>query len=341
MKIAYLILTIVFCAAAGFGQGAIVAESARPVERTVKSAPYSAEAISTTVQQMADGTKVTRTTTSRIYRDSEGRYRREDMPKEMGVGGAVIEVPESISITDPIAGFRYQLNSKKNIAVQSAIRPGGAGGGGGSFGAVGSGTSVNTGIREGNPTIRTETTGGAGGGGVMMARSTAPASGDAGAGGGGGSVRMVQAPAPAAGGAGGAIITRSEGPAGGAMGPMAGGAKRDVKTESLGTKTIEGVEVEGTRTTTTIPAGSMGNDHPIETVYERWFSKELGVTVLSRSTNPSFGEQTYRMTKISRDNPPISLFSPPADYTIVNESQAQPTMSPRVSPAAPTKKPEN
>lgn len=356
MKITYLVLTLVLCTAAGHAQRAIVAEGSRPVERTMKNAPYSADAISTSVQQLADGSKVTRTTNSRIYRDSEGRYRREDMPKEMGVGGALIEVPESISITDPVAGVRYQLNSKKNIAVQSKI---GSGGAGGTFGAVGSGTSVTTGIREGTPTIRTETTGGggsirmvrppesssgevraSGGERVMIARPTDPASGEVRATTGGERVMVARpaAPGPGGAGAGGAIITRSEGPT---VGGMVGGAKRDVKTENLGTKTIEGVEVEGTRTTTTIPTGSMGNDHPIETVYERWYSKELGVTVLSRSTNPSFGEQTYRMINISRENPPLSLFAPPAGYTIVNEAETQPTLSPRTPSSAPTKKPEN
>ena len=34
----------------------------------------------------------------------------------------------------------------------------------------------------------------------------------------------------------------------------------DAKTESLGSKTIDGISVTGTKTTTTIPSGTIGND---------------------------------------------------------------------------------
>jgi hypothetical protein len=36
------------------------------------------------------------------------------------------------------------------------------------------------------------------------------------------------------------------------------------RTENLGTQNIEGVEAEGTRTVTTIPADAIGNERPIE-----------------------------------------------------------------------------
>src|SRR5262245_35849591 len=52
------------------------------------------------------------------------------------------------------------------------------------------------------------------------------------------------------------------------------------KTESLGQQKIEGVTVEGTRTTITIPAGAIGNERALETVHERWFSRELRIVVL-------------------------------------------------------------
>ena len=44
-----------------------------------------------------------------------------------------------------------------------------------------------------------------------------------------------------------------------------------LSTESLGDKTIEGIELEGKRTTTTFPAGgSMGNDRPVKVITEEW-----------------------------------------------------------------------
>ena len=77
---------------------------------------------------------------------------------------------------------------------------------------------------------------------------------------------------------------------------------------SLGTRVIEGLTVEGTRTTLTIPAGAIGNERPITGVSERWFSPELRIVVLSRRTDPRFGETTYRLTKIRRAEPPTALF---------------------------------
>ena len=83
------------------------------------------------------------------------------------------------------------------------------------------------------------------------------------------------------------------------------------REESLGTRTIEGLVCEGTRKTTTIPAGAIGNERPMTTVTERWFSHELQLLVLSRVTDPRFGETTYRLTKIVRAEPPASLFEAP------------------------------
>jgi len=88
------------------------------------------------------------------------------------------------------------------------------------------------------------------------------------------------------------------------------------RTEPLGTSVIEGVQAEGTRTVVTIPAGTIGNQAPIEMVSERWFSPELGVVVMSRRTDPRFGETTYRLQNIARGEPSPELFQVPADYTV-------------------------
>ena len=95
-----------------------------------------------------------------------------------------------------------------------------------------------------------------------------------------------------------------------------GGPERNGKTESLGKQTIEGVEAEGTRNTTTIPAGEIGNERPVEIVFERWYSPELQTVVMTRHTDPRFGETIYRLTNISRDEPARSLFEVPANYTV-------------------------
>jgi hypothetical protein len=88
------------------------------------------------------------------------------------------------------------------------------------------------------------------------------------------------------------------------------------KVEPLGKQFIEGVEAEGTRTTFMIPPGQIGNELPINIVSERWLSPELKVLVMSRQSDPRFGETTYRLTNISRGEPSPSLFEIPSDFTV-------------------------
>jgi hypothetical protein len=94
----------------------------------------------------------------------------------------------------------------------------------------------------------------------------------------------------------------------------------DVKTESLGTQTIEGVQAEGTRRTFTIPAGKFGNDQPIQIVSESWYSPDLQTIVMSKHSDPRMGEHVYKLTSINRSEPAKSLFEVPADYTVTEKS---------------------
>jgi hypothetical protein len=87
-------------------------------------------------------------------------------------------------------------------------------------------------------------------------------------------------------------------------------------TESLGSRDFDGVRADGKRTTHTIPAGAIGNEKPIAIVSERWFSPELNVVVMSRTSDPRSGETVYRLTDIKRGEPPPELFRVPADYKI-------------------------
>ncbi|MBO0797586.1 MAG: hypothetical protein J2P31_02080, partial [Blastocatellia bacterium] len=83
------------------------------------------------------------------------------------------------------------------------------------------------------------------------------------------------------------------------------------------------VEAECTQTTCTIPEGTMGNEKPIEYSQERWFSQELHMYVMTKSSDPRSGESTQRVTNINRDEPDASLFQPPADYTIRETSMGK------------------
>jgi hypothetical protein len=92
-------------------------------------------------------------------------------------------------------------------------------------------------------------------------------------------------------------------------------------TEELGSQTMEGVLVNGVRTTHTIPAGQIGNDLPITIVTEVWTSPDLKTVVYSKRNDPRMGEQTFRLTNIVRTEPSPSLFTVPADFKIADGPQ--------------------
>jgi hypothetical protein len=92
-------------------------------------------------------------------------------------------------------------------------------------------------------------------------------------------------------------------------------------TENLGSQTMEGVLVNGLRTTRTIPAGEIGNDKPINIVTEVWTSPDLKTIVYSKRSDPRMGEQTFQLTNIVRTEPESSLFTVPPDFTIVDGPQ--------------------
>ena len=94
----------------------------------------------------------------------------------------------------------------------------------------------------------------------------------------------------------------------------------EVSTESLGTQVIEGVSVEGTKLTRTFAVGAIGNDRPIVSLTESWFSPELKVVVLSKTSDPRMGESTMKLQNIDRSEPDPALFQIPPDYQVVDEN---------------------
>ena len=110
-----------------------------------------------------------------------------------------------------------------------------------------------------------------------------------------------------------------------AGGPPAGTSRprvQQTQNEPLGTQVMEGVVVEGTRWTTVYEAGSVGNDRPITATHETWRSQQLKVVVLTKTEDPRSGESVTRLTNISLSEPDAALFQPPADYKIVNDTEA-------------------
>jgi len=217
----------------------------------VKGAPYSAQAVNETVRVLADGNRITNSNSQTLYRDSQGRERREQVS-----GGTV----RSIHISDPVEGVSYTLEPQSKIARKNSSQKvitftSDAGGGGGT------------------PSV-----------GYAFTTSSSSASGE----------RFEVE--------GGQVNALSK-----AM---------ESKEEKLPSQTIEGVFAEGTRTTMTLPAGSIGNEQPIVTVNERWYSPELKVVVMTTRSDPRSGTTTYKLTNINRSEPATTLFQVPPDYTV-------------------------
>jgi hypothetical protein len=94
-----------------------------------------------------------------------------------------------------------------------------------------------------------------------------------------------------------------------------------INTEDLGAKTMEGILVNGVRTTRTIPAGEIGNENPITITTEVWTSPDLKTVIYSKRNDPRIGEQTFKLTNIVRAEPDGSLFTVPADFKVVDGPQ--------------------
>jgi TonB family protein len=106
--------------------------------------------------------------------------------------------------------------------------------------------------------------------------------------------------------------------------------RMNVNRESLGKQMIEGVECEGTRMVSTIPAGQIGNERPIEIINERWYSPELQVTVMTKQSDPRYGETIFRLAGLTRAEPDEYLFKVPSEYTIKDENFGFKVMEERV-----------
>lgn len=202
------------------------------VAEPVTGAPYSAQITTEILQQLADGNRIERRSTSSVARDGQGRVRREQ--KLVAIGPVLPQGDvQIVTINDPVAKTHYSLDFARKVAMQLPM---------------------------------------------MLTRRVE------------GPVRDVP--------------------------PVKAAEAPEARTESLGTREIEDVQAEGTRTTVIIPAGAIGNLAAIEMVSERWYSPELKTVIQSRRSDPRFGETTYRLENIVRAEPSPELFQVPPDFTI-------------------------
>jgi hypothetical protein len=236
-------------------------------DKAVKGAPFSAQLSIETTQTLSNGVHISHKVTGAMYRDSDGRTRREQAMDGVAVG--------VVTITDPVAGVVYSLNTSEHTASKITFNV--SGGGPDTY-------FIHAETRHAGPGGRPVTATTEHGANVMIAPGM-----------------------PGMGAMAAAKIA-------------AAGLDLQPKTESLGSRMVEGVNAEGTRSTITIPAGSQGNDASFDIVSEKWYSPDLQIVVMSSHSDPRMGESVYKLTNITRAESAHSLFEVPADFT-VNEAK--------------------
>ena len=109
-------------AGARFGRMRFV--GARPFSggKVVTGAPYSALALTEHIQTLADGNTIHTTTTANVYRDSQGRTRREQEMGAVGPWAAQGTPHKLITIADPVAGVIHTLNPDSQTERQMPFR---------------------------------------------------------------------------------------------------------------------------------------------------------------------------------------------------------------------------
>jgi hypothetical protein len=239
--------------------------------KTTVGAPYSGEATTEAVQVLADGNRIVRRSIVRIYRDSEGRVRRENVTAD---GSRV----ESVTIVDPVSGSNVMLDPVNRIAF-------------GDPGKVAGRSDESAREVERKKLERAELE-------AKMEPRAEPDKRD---------IEMAMRGEPRA--PGPVALPRRPSPE---RERVNGEASR----QDLGQRTFDGVVARGTRTTTVLAAGAIGNEQPIRIVSEEWFAPDLQLLVLTKYSDPRSGDTTYTLSNIVRTEPDHSLFEVPADYSV-------------------------
>jgi len=203
--------------------------------KVVTGVPFSAVAVSESTQTLADGNHIARKTETNLFRDSQGRFRKEVTLPAIGPLATSGQPKSFVFINDPVAGTNFILHPDAKT-VEKIEMP---------FGKM-------------KDLINSK---------MEFHHQHALAEGS-------------------------------------------------LKKEDLGTQTIAGVSAQGTRVTHTIPAGQIGNEKAITIVSEHWYSNDLQIMVMSKRSDPRFGDTTYTLTNIQRQEPAASLFAVPSDYTV-------------------------
>jgi hypothetical protein len=90
--------------------------------KVVTGAPFTAVASASTKQTLSDGTLITRTVQSNLFRDAQGRFRKETTMPAVGPLAASGTPKTFVMIQDPVAKANYMLDPGKKVAHQMPQR---------------------------------------------------------------------------------------------------------------------------------------------------------------------------------------------------------------------------
>ncbi len=280
----------------------------------VEGKPYSARSITESTQALADGNRITQRNEAVIYRDSKGRTRREQTLTGLGQW-QVGEPVTMINIHDPVTGKSYVLDPVERIAreirpFQMAIAHASEPPGSATVGVTGT-WSVAVPAPPPVPALP------AGAVAVDVERSVER------------DLTVIRRRE----GGGDSVQVFSTAPVGAVELFPPGTTGVYEPAEQLGEQVLEGLLVKGTRMTDTIPAGTIGNERPIDIVTERWYSEDIDAMVLQRFSDPRSGETTYRLVNVVLGDPSPDLFQVPQGYEL--RAPEMPRAGVRVAPGTP------
>jgi hypothetical protein len=98
-------------------------------------------------------------------------------------------------------------------------------------------------------------------------------------------------------------------------GPFADGTMT-LAREDLGSNTIDDLSVIGTRETVTVDGGVVGNEKPLVTTREFWYSPALETNLSVVRNDPRLGTQSIHLADLSRAEPDAAIFEVPSGYTM-------------------------
>ena len=105
------------------------------------------------------------------------------------------------------------------------------------------------------------------------------------------------------------------------------------ETAELGQRIQDGLVMVGKRVTRTIPYDKAGNDAPLLSSKESWYSSQLNLVVEEVERDPADGERTVELTNVRREEPDPELFKISPGFKIMDQPLVPPkTPRPAATP---------